>query len=187
MTPRGPEVLLRRPPGTGSALRLLGTEISSLQDRFRRPECDQVTKAPKGVSGKVMASLLGITGRRLAQLDAQGVIAPIRRARAAESSTWDVKITVQTYIGYKLRETQRDRLFRLQADRVDIENRRRRQELLEAGEVEKEWAEIATAVKRAVLALPGRLFQLGIISSDKIPPATEAAHEVIRHLGRAGT
>ncbi len=142
--------------------------------------------APKDVSGKVMASLLGITGRRLAQLEAQGVLRPIRRGRGTESSVWNIRITVQAYIAYKLRETQRDRLFRLQADRCEIENQRRRGELLEAAEVEKDWAEIATAVKRAVLALPGRLFQAGVITSDKIAPATEAVHEVIRHLGKAG-
>jgi phage terminase Nu1 subunit (DNA packaging protein) len=145
-----------------------------------------VTTKTADVDGKVMAGLLGITGRRLAQLEAQGVLAPIRRGRAAESSVWSIRITIQAYIAYKLKETQRDRLFRLQADRVALENGRRRQELLEAAEVEKEWAEIATAVKRAVLALPGRLFQIGVITSDKIAPATEAAHEVLRALGKAG-
>ena len=74
---------------------------------------------------------------------------------------------------------------RVQRIKVEIENEARRGELLEASAVEREWATIATATKRAVLSLPGRLLQLGVIGVDKLGVTTEACTDALRHLGRA--
>ena len=49
---------------------------------------------------------------------------------------------------------------------MELENKLRRGEVLAAATVEREWAQIATTVKRAVLGLPSRLLQRGIIAMD---------------------
>src|SRR5688572_8736438 len=130
------------------------------------------------VSRADMARLLGVSYRTFSDLETRGTVVPVKQGRDAKP-LYDVRVTIQQYLAYKLRETPRDRLFKLQADRVEIENRRRRNELLDAIEVDKAWAEIATATKRAVLALPGRLLQLGVIRADKLPAATEACTDAL--------
>lgn len=134
-----------------------------------------------------LASLLGVSLRHFTDLESKGIVAPLARGRGGGKTLYDVRVALRQYLAYKSKEPARDRLFRLQADRVELENKLRRGELLEATIVDSEWATIATAVKRAVLALPGRLLQRGIITTDKLGPATEEAHDVIRHLGKAGS
>ncbi len=132
-----------------------------------------------------MAGLLGISLRTFAELEAKGAVAPIHRGRGGQPSTYDVRQTIRAYLAHKAKETPRDRLFRLQADKVELEVKARAGELLEASAVDAEWATIALAVKRSVLALPGRLLQLGVISIDKLGIVTEEASDVLRHLGKA--
>jgi phage terminase Nu1 subunit (DNA packaging protein) len=137
------------------------------------------------VSRADMARLLGVSYRTFSDLETRGTVVPVKQGRGAKP-LYDVRVTIQQYLAYKLRETPRDRLFKLQADRVEIENRRRRNELLDAIEVDKEWAEIATATKRAVMALPGRLLQLGLIGTGKLAAVTEACTDALRHVEAAG-
>jgi phage terminase Nu1 subunit (DNA packaging protein) len=132
-----------------------------------------------------MAGLLGVSLRGFTELEAKGAVTPIRIGRGGVPSLYDVRPTLRAYIAYKAKEPARDRWYRLQADKVQLETELKRGEVLPAADVEREWAEIALAVKRAVLGLSGRLFQLGIIDADKLGAVTEACHDAIRHLGKA--
>lgn len=143
-------------------------------------------KAYPPVRRQDMPSILGISLRQFTALETQGVLAPVVRGRGGRPGSYDVRETVRAYLRHRERETSRDRLFRLQADRVELENKLKRGEVLLAGDVEREWKVIALDVKRAVLALPGRLLQRGIIAIDQLGTATEECHDVIRHLGKAG-
>lgn len=132
-----------------------------------------------------MAALLGVQLRTFRDLEARRALTPLQRGRGGQPSTYDVTRTVRDYIAYKVRETPRDRLYKLQGDKVELEVKARAGELLEASTVEAEWAVIALAVKRAVLALPGRLLQLGHIPIDRLGPVTEECADVLRHLGKS--
>jgi phage terminase Nu1 subunit (DNA packaging protein) len=133
-----------------------------------------------------MAGLLGVSLRGFTELEAKGAVTPIHRGRGGQASVYDVRATLRAYIAHKAKEPARDRWYRLQADKVELENRVKRGEVLEAPAVEREWGRIATTVKRAVLGLPGRLCQLGLIDADQLAPTTACCHDVIRHLGKAG-
>lgn len=133
-----------------------------------------------------MAGLLGVSLRGFTELEAKGAVTPIQRGRGGAPSLYDVRSTLRAYIAHKAQEPARDRWYRLTADKVELENKLRRGEVLAAATVEREWAQIATTVKRAVLGLPSRLLQRGIIAMDQLGPTTECCHDVIRHLGQAG-
>lgn len=134
-----------------------------------------------------MPGILGISLRAFIALESKGIVEPITRGRGRQSGMYDVRATVRAYLAFREKESARDRLFRLQGDKAELEVKARAGELLEASTVDAEWATIATAVKRSVLALPGRLLQLGIISIDKLGPTTEECSDVLRHLGKAGS
>ena len=133
-----------------------------------------------------MPGLLGISLRQFTVLETQGVLSPVIRGRGGRRGQYDVRETVRAYLRHREQETSRDRLFRLQADRVALDLRTRSGELVEATVVDSEWAGIAVVVRRAVLAIPGRLLQRGIIAVDQLGVCTEEVSDVLRHLGRAG-
>jgi phage terminase Nu1 subunit (DNA packaging protein) len=134
------------------------------------------------VTRQDMAGLLGVSLRTFSELEAKGAVTPTHRGKGGQPSAYDVRVTIRAYLAWKAKEAPRDRLFRLQADKVEIENKVRKGELLEAGAVAAEWSQLATGVRRAVTALPGLLVQAGAVSLDKVAAATEICHGVFRHL-----
>ncbi len=134
-----------------------------------------------------MPGILGISLRQFTDLETQGVLAPVERGQGGRPGTYDVRATVRAYLRHREQESQRDRLFRLQADKVALDLKVRQGEVVEAATVDAEWKNIAVVVRRAVLALPGRLLQRGIIAIDQLGAATEECSDVLRHLGKAGS
>jgi len=133
-----------------------------------------------------MAGLLGVSLRGFTELEAKGAVNPLQCGRGGKPSLYDVRATLRAYIAYKAKEPARDRWYRLQADKVALDLRVRQGELVEAATVEAEWKSVAVVVRRAVLALPGRLRQRGIIALDQLAAATEECRDVLRHLDPAG-
>jgi len=134
-----------------------------------------------------MPSILGISLRQFTDLETQGVLAPVERGQGGRPGTYDVRATVRAYLRHREQESQRDRLFRLQADKVALDLKVRQGEVVEAATVDAEWKNIAVVVRRAVLGLPGRLLQRGIIATGQLGAATEECSDVLRHLGKAGS
>ena len=139
------------------------------------------------VPRKDMPGLLGISLRTFIDLESKGIVTPAVRGRSHRSGQYDVRATIRAYLAHREKESPRDRLFRLQADKVELDVKVRAGELLEASSVDQEWATIALSVKRAVLAIPARLLQLGLISLDQLGAATEVCHDTLRHLGKASS
>jgi phage terminase Nu1 subunit (DNA packaging protein) len=144
-------------------------------------------KAFPPVRRQDMPGILGISLRQFTDLETRGVLAPMERGQGNRPGLYDVRATVRAYLRHREQESQRDRLFRLQADKVALDLSVRQGELVEAATVDAEWKNIAVVVRRAVLALPGRLLQCGIIAIDQLGAATEECSDVLRHLGKAGS
>src|SRR5262245_7877508 len=96
------------------------------------------------VNRRDMAGLFGIPLRRFTELETRGVVTPISRGRGHAETLYDVRDTLRAYLAWRAREPARDRLFRLQGDRVALEVKVREGQLLDAVEVDREWATIAT-------------------------------------------
>ena len=132
-----------------------------------------------------MPGILGISLRQFTELETKGILAPAVRGTGKRAGTYDVRETVRRYLRHREHESQRDRLFRLQADRVALDLRVRQGELVEGATVDAEWRTVATLVRRAVLALPARLLQRGLIAHDQLGAVQQECTDVLRHLGHA--
>jgi phage terminase Nu1 subunit (DNA packaging protein) len=101
----------------------------------------------------------------VADLGARGI------AIKAGPGRWRLKESVARYCddlrrqakgkGGEAAASERGRLASAQADLVALRVARQRGELLDAGEVEREWSDILRTVRSGVLAVPARLTQLG--------------------------
>lgn len=113
-----------------------------------------------------MGDLLGVSQNTLADLVRRQIAIKTRR------NEYDMRATVRAYTAH-LREMaaaraaptktltlERERLIREQADREALRNRQRRGELLDAAAVERNWTELFSYVRGALLAIPSRLSHL---------------------------
>lgn len=66
-------------------------------------------------------------------------------------------------------ETPRDRLARVQADRVEMEIAEKRRELIPAGEIGQEWASVIVATRQALLVVPQEVAPLCVGIDDPDP------------------
>ena len=84
--------------------------------------------------------------------------------------------------------TARESYYREQAEKVRMENRRRRGELLERSEVSEAWAQIALNVREAVLSLPAYAVQMGWVTPEHEPALQARVDEILTQLsqGRGG-
>lgn len=81
---------------------------------------------------------------------------------------------------------ERARYFRLQADRTELDVRKRAGELVEAAEVEQRWASIVTAVRESLLSLPDVAVQRGIVAPANEDALVELVDEALRDLAMKG-
>lgn len=63
-------------------------------------------------------------------------------------------------------DEERTRYFKLTADRIQQDIRRRAGELVDAADVDHRWASLATAVRERLLALPSTALQRRLIAAD---------------------
>ena len=118
-----------------------------------------------------MASLLGVTTRRINQLAAEGLL--IRQGDAG----FDGPASIQRYIehisgkgrckeGALDAERESARLKKEQADWQELKNAKERRELISAIEAEYAWAEQITRLRSGLLAIPSRVRQRTSISLE---------------------
>lgn len=113
--------------------------------------------ASQCVSTEDLAEVLGVTARRVRQLGNEGVLHQSGR------DEWPLGVNVRAYHEYRVKVAQaergsdRDRLARAQAQKVEMENLRRRGELYPAEMVLETLQVIAAAIVAQRLGQAGRL------------------------------
>lgn len=118
---------------------------------------------PKTVSAAQLADLLGVSGRRVAQLAQEGAIP--KNARGV----YPLPDAVHAYVAYvkanpdgrprKMQglEAEKVRLTRAQAELAELKSAQARGDLLDAQAVHARWVSTVTALRAALLAVPARI------------------------------
>lgn len=111
--------------------------------------CDQST----------LAQIFGITPETVRQWQAAGMPYTPREAIGG-GNAYDTVTVIRWRIERELRgagqESQKDRLSRLQADRLELELAEKRGELVPAAEIEPAWSGMVQAARAQLLAFPAR-------------------------------
>ncbi|MGE0042400.1 MAG: hypothetical protein AB7H88_08200 [Vicinamibacterales bacterium] len=81
---------------------------------------------------------------------------------------------------------ERARYFRLQADKTDLDVRKRQGELVDVREVEERWAAIVAAVRERILSLPSAALQQGIIPPEREDALVVLCDEALTDLAARG-
>jgi phage terminase Nu1 subunit (DNA packaging protein) len=121
--------------------------------------------ADDDVSGAELARLWGVSDRLIRDMAKAGIVVRVGRGRyAREKSTQRYceqlrKAATQRGNPASLEDLRaaKLRLATEQADKLAIANAARRNELLEAAEVEREWSDILRTVSAGMLTVPARV------------------------------
>jgi phage terminase Nu1 subunit (DNA packaging protein) len=145
------------------------------------------------VDRRRLAALLGVVPLRITKWQADGL--PVaRRGARGKASLYHVGAVVRWYVSRNARDdaplslgAERARLARAQALKVERENRRRAGELVEACDVQHEYADIAIAVKSRLRGIPSTLAPQ--IAAETQPAACQslmlaAIDDALRELAR---
>ena len=111
---------------------------------------------PKGVTGKYLASVLGITPNRVSQLVAEGVLTQDGTARAS----YDLAKGVQAYIARYRRSrasSAKEKLAVQQERKLRLQNDREAGELVRINDAADVFLRAATAFRSGATALPRRV------------------------------
>lgn len=118
---------------------------------------------PKTVSAAQLADLLGVSGRRVAQLAQEGAIPKAARG------VYPLPEAVRAYCAYakanpdgrprkmQTLEAEKTRLTRAQAELAEVKAAQARGDLLPVQAVQARWIETVTALRAALLAVPPRI------------------------------
>lgn len=110
----------------------------------------------KTVNKAELSELFGISQRSLTEWQDDGM--PIlAKGDRGESNQYDVPACIRWWIAREVgkvsEETPRDRLARLQADRIEMEIAEARRELIPAGEIGPAWASMVVAARQEMLTV----------------------------------
>lgn len=111
--------------------------------------------APFVVDAATLADIIGCTASTIRRLAADGVI------QRAGPNAFDLRSAVRRYIANRNVEKpgagDRARREKAEADLSELKAAQLGAKLLDAGEVEREWANTLRDLRAAILALPGRV------------------------------
>ena len=114
----------------------------------------------KIVNQRELSDILGVVPKTLWEWQKEGL--PIVRAgETGEANSYDTEQVIRWMIDRELaksgREDHKDRLARLQGDKIEMELAVSRGDLIPAADVEPAWISIITAVRQSLLQLGVRL------------------------------
>lgn len=122
-----------------------------------------------------IAKLLLLTTRRVQQLASEGTIPRVARGE------YDLVASVQAYVGYLQKQLarynlgqpadkdgNRNRLAKENADAKEMENAKRRGELLEASEVKQQFSEMLAVFRSRCLAIPSATAARVAVEKDPV-------------------
>lgn len=99
-----------------------------------------------------------------------------------ESNAYNVRACINWWIAREVgkhgEETPRDRLARVQADRIEMEIAEKRRELIPAAEIGQQWASVVIASRQAMLVIPQNIAPL-LVGMDDPDPIRELLQDAI--------
>jgi len=127
--------------------------------------------------------------RTFDRLEAEGIVAPTRQGRGGRPSLYSLTVVVPAYLGYlgQSRPATEDREARARRDRSaaelnELKIAELRGALLPREAVVRDGQAFSTALRAAVLALPRRLAQAGLVAPDHEPAATALVREICEEI-----
>ena len=147
------------------------------------PPADQPASLPFIVDGNTLAAVLGCTTRTVNKLAADGTIPRAGRGR------FDIRAAVQAYVVFKTAPaaaSDKARREKADADLAELKAAKAAASLLDATDVEREWATILRDVRAALLALPARMHaRLPHLAKSDVAEFDSELREALRTLGGA--
>lgn len=117
----------------------------------------------KLVNKRDLALIVGVSERTLTEYQREGLPMQVDGSRG-ESNTYDTEQVIRWLVMREVskpgNETQRDRLARLQGDKVEMEIAVAAGQLVAVGDIEPAWLAMAASAKSYLRAEPDRLAQL---------------------------
>jgi len=140
--------------------------------------------AGRKVDQAELAQIFGVAPKTIWEWQAEGLPYEPRAATGAEhlfdtakALTWLLRREVNKAAGG---ETQKDRLARVQADRIELEIAEKRGHLVQVDEIEPQWARVVDAIRTELLLLPDRTeLDLDEVKRDVLREVVEG---VLRNL-----
>lgn len=117
----------------------------------------------KIVNKRDLAEIIGISERALTDWQREG-LPVVYSGERGESNQYDTEQVIAWMIARELAkvqvETQKDRLSRLQGDKVELEIAEKRGQLIPVDQIEPAWNAMVTAARSFLRSQPDRLAQL---------------------------
>lgn len=143
------------------------------------------TALPATVNAEALSVLLGLTPRMVYELSRREIV--IRTGHGE----YDLRQSVANYIKSIHKRADSDTLTQERirqtkeaADQLAIKNAKAKGELLEAAEVEREWAGILRDVRAALLSLPSRMQQrVGTLTVADVAALDREVRDALNQLG----
>jgi phage terminase Nu1 subunit (DNA packaging protein) len=140
--------------------------------------------AGRKVDQAELAEIFGVAPKTIWEWQAEGLPFEPRAATGAEhlfdtakALTWLLRREVNKAAGG---ETQKDRLARVQADRIELEIAEKRGQLVPFAEIEPQWGRVVDAIRTELLMLPDRTeLDLDEVKRDVLREVVEG---VLRNL-----
>lgn len=134
-----------------------------------------------------LALLMGVKPNMISRLLPEGLPAISAGEKGKESRYDAVDVLAWWRARQKEREdSARDRYFRLQGDKLELEVRARTGELVETGVVEDRWSALVVSARERMLSLPPTALQRGIVVEEKESELIDLVDEVLNELSNPG-
>jgi len=145
---------------------------------------DAPAAAPFIVDSATLADILGCTASTIRRLAADGVI------QRSGPNVFDLRSAVRRYIANRNVEkpgaADRARREKAEADLSELKAAQMAGKLLDAGDVEREWANTLRDLRAAILALPGRVgARLPHLSKGDLAALDGELREALGEMGGA--
>lgn len=133
------------------------------------------------VNQRELSEILGITAKSLSLWQKDGMPVALETENGL-SNQYDTEQVIAWYVAREVakgaKETEKDRLARLQGDKIELEIAEKRHELVPASEIEPAWVSMVLATRQALLSLPARVAPL-LAQLDGADPIRELLREEI--------
>jgi phage terminase Nu1 subunit (DNA packaging protein) len=141
------------------------------------------------VKRQVLARVLGISERRVSQLESEGAIEPTVRGKAGRPSLYALEKVIPAYLAARVSASAatsapeaRARRDAAQAEFTTLKSQQLRRDVVPRAQVIREVGSLVSGLRAAVLSLPRRLLQEGAIAPEQVSVAAGLMRDVLRDI-----
>lgn len=115
------------------------------------------------VNQRELAEILDVSAKSVSLWQREGLPIALETDNGVENQ-YDTGAVIRWYVAREVtkgaNETEKDRLNRLQGDKIELEIAEKRRELIPASEIEPAWVGMILAAREALLSIPDRIAPL---------------------------